>query len=103
MGEHLEEIGFEHPGGVDEEPVRRVDHLQIGLMVHVPHLRQEGLIRVDHALDLFLERAHHHRVGHHQRKWVMRLHFLGDIFGAVVEDEPAPPGWCLAKLVASRT
>lgn len=64
MGEHLKEIGFEHSGRVHEQPMGRVDYLQVSLVVHIPDLGQERLVRVDYSLDLFLEAADHHGVCH---------------------------------------
>lgn len=85
--EHLEEVGLEHAGRIHEKPVRGVDHLQVALVVHVPYLRHEGHIGVNHALDLLSESADHHAVGHDERERVVRIHFLGDVLVAIVDDE----------------
>lgn len=87
MRHHFEQVGLEHAGRFDEQPVGGIDDFEVGLVVHGPDLAHEGLIRIHHALDLPFKTTHNHGVGHHQGQWVMRFHLLRDVFGAIVEDK----------------
>lgn len=63
VAEHLEEGRFKHPGRGAEEPVGGVDHIQVLLMIKLPDLRHEWLVRSYESGEIPLEGSDDHGVG----------------------------------------
>lgn len=53
--------------------------MQVLLMIQLPYLSEECIVRVDEPLDIFLEGANGHGVGHVDSERMMKLHLLLDV------------------------
>lgn len=60
VGEGFEEGKLEHPGRGHEQPVRRIYHFHVGIVVEVPYLRQKRFFWINNSGYLFLESADDH-------------------------------------------
>lgn len=66
-------------------------------MVHVPDLRHQCLVRINHSFNFFLESPDDHTIGHDQRKREMSRHLFSYILRAIVQYEPCSPRMMLSE------
>ena len=92
VGEGLEEVPLEHPGGGHEEPVRGVYDGVVLFFGEVPDLGEENFVGVDHPGDLLFEGADDHGVGHAEGEGMVELHLFVDVLEIFISEENASSG-----------
>ena len=91
VAEHLEEVRLEHSRRGTEQPVRRIHHLQILLVIQLPDLRHKRQLRSNEPSQVALERADHHGVGHLISELIVQAERLAHVLVLVVEQQPFAP------------
>ena len=92
MTQKLYEVALEESGGLDEEPVRGVCQLYVGLVIHGPDLRAEGQVGVDHPLHFFFKGANGHGIGHGDGEGVVVCEVLVNCFEVGISEEESTSG-----------
>ena len=91
VAEHLEEVRLEHSRRGGEQPIWRVHHIQILLVIQLPDLRHKRQLRSNEPSQVALERADHHGVGHFVGELVVQAERLAHVLVLVVEQQPFAP------------